>query len=402
VTRHFKRRRFFLLLALLPLASACTRTAVEPLGRPYIRPLAGRAVPPPAAADPARGPAGVPVDVFADGTTARMSAAGTGVAGLTITHHRDVIRFMERFAYQQPDVFAGWLARRARYEAMILPHLAAHGVPADMVHLALIESGYEPDARSHADAVGMWQFIASTARLEGLEVSAWVDDRRDPERATVAAARHLAGLYERFGSWYLAAAAYNGGAGRVERALDARAGGARGADSLFWLIQPVLPLETREYVPKLLAASLVGRSPTSFGIAVVAPEPLEPLDTVLVAEATELELAAAMAGVDPARVRRLNARYVRGSTPPGRSAPIVLPRGAGQRFLDALAARPQPAPAARDGVVGTLRHEVRAGETVWSIARNYDVHPHDLLRWNALTLDAVIRPGDRLRLGPPH
>lgn len=382
-----------MLLALLPLASACTRTAVEPLGRPYIRPLAGRPVPPPAAADPARGPAGVPVGV---------PVAGAGVAGLAITHHRDVIRFMERFAYQQPDVFAGWLARRARYEAMILPQLAAHGVPADMVHLALIESGYDPDARSHADAVGMWQFIESTARLEGLEVSAWVDDRRDPQRATVAAARHLAGLYERFGSWYLAAAAYNGGAGRIERALDARAGGARGADSLFWLIQPVLPRETREYVPKLLAAALVGRSPTSFGIGAVAPEPLEPLDTVLVHDATELEVAAALAGVDPARVRRLNGRYVRGSTPPGRSAPIVLPRGAGQRFLDALAERPLAAPAARDGVVGTLRHEVLPGETVWSIARNYDVHPHDLLRWNGLASDAVIRPGDRLRLGPPR
>jgi membrane-bound lytic murein transglycosylase D len=153
---------------------------------------------------------------------------------LPIHYNERVQYFLDFFGVRYRDRFAGWLRRQGRYDAMISRKLEEAGLPGDLLYLSLIESGFSPVAYSRAHAVGLWQFIASTARMEGLEVSDFVDERRDPEKATDAAIRHLRRLHDRYGSWYLAAAAYNSGAGRVDRVLDAQVGGARGNDSIFW------------------------------------------------------------------------------------------------------------------------------------------------------------------------
>lgn len=159
------------------------------------------------------------------------------------------------------------LEKKARYAPMITAKLDEKGMPRDLIYLAMIESEFNPDAKSPVKAVGMWQFMAATARQFGLTVRGKVDERRDPERATDAALTYLASLKDRFGSWYLAAAAYNAGAGTVRSALRRTTGRTTGTDADFFRIMPKLPKETRDYVPKLIAAARVGNDPAQYGIA---------------------------------------------------------------------------------------------------------------------------------------
>jgi membrane-bound lytic murein transglycosylase D len=200
--------------------------------------------------------------------------------------------WLDFFAGRERERFRLYLARQGRYEEMIRSKLRAAGLPEELLYLALIESGFSPVARSRASAVGMWQFMAATARIEGLEVSGYVDDRRHVERSTDAAVRHLTRLHDQFGSWYLAAAAYNSGSGRVSRALRRRANGERGDDSLFWRIHDVLPRETRDYVPKLLAAIIIGLNRAEFGFDDVIPFDPTPVDRVVIPDATDLDVIA--------------------------------------------------------------------------------------------------------------
>ncbi|HEY0995017.1 MAG TPA: lytic transglycosylase domain-containing protein, partial [Gemmatimonadaceae bacterium] len=153
------------------------------------------------------------------------------------------------------------LEKKAQYEPMITAKLDAKQMPRDLIYLAMIESEFNPNAKSRVKAVGMWQFMAPTARQFGLKVRGKVDERRDPELATEAALTYLASLKERFGSWYLAAAAYNSGAGTVRSALRRTTGRTTGTDADFFRIMPKLPKETRDYVPKLIAAARVGNDP---------------------------------------------------------------------------------------------------------------------------------------------
>jgi membrane-bound lytic murein transglycosylase D len=158
------------------------------------------------------------------------------------------------------------LGRMTKYYDMITDKLEAKEMPRDLVYLAMIESDFDPNARSHAHAVGMWQFMAPTARRFGLEVRGRVDERKDPERATDAALAYLGKLHDRFGSWYLAAAAYNSGEGTVSRALKRVTGKGTGTDADFFKILNVLPRETQDYVPKLIAAAKIGNAPAEYGI----------------------------------------------------------------------------------------------------------------------------------------
>jgi membrane-bound lytic murein transglycosylase D len=158
------------------------------------------------------------------------------------------------------------LGRMTKYYDMITTKLAAKQMPRDLVYLAMIESDFDPNARSHARAVGLWQFMATTARRFGLEVRGHVDERKDPERATDAALDYLATLHDRFGSWYLAAAAYNSGEGTVSRALKRVTGKRTGTDADFFKILKALPRETQDYVPKLIAAARIGNAPAEYGI----------------------------------------------------------------------------------------------------------------------------------------
>jgi membrane-bound lytic murein transglycosylase D len=235
---------------------------------------------------------------------------------------------------------ADYLKRSGRYEGMIRSKLRAAGMPEDLVYLSMIESGFNPNARSRVNAVGLWQFMAPTARGYGLRVDEYIDERRDPEKSTDAALRYLRDLHDQLGSWYLAAAAYNGGDGRVSRALAAETGRRKGdSDEDFWRIRHRLPRETREYVPLMVAAALVGKEPGKYGLGDV--ERWMPLraDTVAVPGGTELETVASAAGVSERDVTRLNPHLVRKMTPPGKKTfSVRIPEGHSDAFAGAFPA----------------------------------------------------------------
>jgi hypothetical protein len=160
------------------------------------------------------------------------------------------------------------LARKNQYETMIKAKLAEREMPGDLIYLAMIESNFNPNATSQVKAKGLWQFMAATGREFGLAIAGRTDERTNPEKATDAALSYLQQLKKRFGSWYLAAAAYNSGAGTVSKALRKTTGKTTGTDEDFWLILPRLPKETQDYVPKLIATSRIGNDPTKYGLTV--------------------------------------------------------------------------------------------------------------------------------------
>jgi membrane-bound lytic murein transglycosylase D len=227
------------------------------------------------------------------------------------------------------------LARGTRYEAMIREKLRAGGVPEDFYYIAFVESGFDPQVSSRAAAVGMWQFMAQTAKGVGLRVDWWVDERRDPVRSTEAAARFLRYLNDQFESSYLAAAAYNGGPGRVARGLtryEEELEGTDGEDRFFALSeQDALPRETREYVPQIIAAALIGKDPARYGMSF---EPREPFayDSVAVPAMTSLPAIARAAGTTIAAIRELNPHLIRGVTAPRRTSTVRIPVGSREGF----------------------------------------------------------------------
>lgn len=266
-----------------------------------------------------------------------------------------VEHYVERFAGTARAPFTRWLERGTRFEPMIREKLLAAGMPEDLYYLALVESGFDYHAYSRAAAVGMWQFMASTARGVGLRVDWWVDERRDPVKATDAAIRYLASLKKQFGgSMYLAAAAYNGGSGRVSRGLAQHASaldGVEGDDRFFALAETgYLRAETREYVPQLIAAALVGKYPGRYGIDI---DPLPPFayDSVTVPGGTPLAAVAAASGIELEEVRDLNPQFLRGMTPLGEKAVVRVPVGRGIAFdlrFDELAEAERVAVIARE------------------------------------------------------
>jgi membrane-bound lytic murein transglycosylase D len=254
----------------------------------------------------------------------------------TYGSHARVQYYLDFFQGPARDRFSIWLQRMPRYEPMIRAKLRDNGVPEDMVYLALIESGYSNSAVSRARAAGMWQFIKGTAKLYGLRVDSWVDERRDPIRSTDAAARHLADLRDRFGSMYLAAAAYNAGAGKVGRGLrrlgDDEEEEEENPDAAFFRLYDTrfLRRETKDYVPKLIAAALIAKQPEKYGFE--KPTAIEPLsyDSITVPEATGLDVIARLADTSVAAMRELNPQYIRLVTPPRREAMVRVPAGSGE------------------------------------------------------------------------
>ncbi len=312
-------------------------------------------------------------------------------------HYNERVQYwMDFFQERHAERFGEYLVRMGRYEPYIRSRLRERGMPEDLIYLALIESGFNPVARSHAAAVGIWQFVAGTGRQYGLEISSYVDERRDPVKATDAALDYLEHLYERFGSWYLAAAAYNTGENRVERILRQHAGVQRGDDALFWEIDKHLPRETRNYVPKFLAAAILGKSPHRFGFDDITPhEPLA-FDVVTIPDATDLEVIAEAAGVETAEIVRLNPQFLKRVTPPGRKVEVRVPEGRGPTFVAAYAEIP---PSRR---VRVLEHTVRPGETLSHIARRYGTTVRAIQDANRIRNPHAVRAGRRLivRLGP--
>lgn len=308
------------------------------------------------------------------------------------THER-VQYWMDYFSGRSRWHFTRYLERLGRYDSLIRTSLAAAGLPRDMIYLAMIESGFNQNARSRAGAVGLWQFMPATGRMYGLEVGAWVDDRRDPYLATNAAIRFLSDLNNKFGSLYLAAAAYNGGPGRVQRGLRrGDFGGIENRDQVFFAMaegSQYFRRETRDYVPKLIAAALMAKEPERYGFTHL--EPWSPLtyDSTIVGFAVGIDVLARLAGTTRDAMEELNPRFHRGVTPPDRRVWVRLPVGTADSVAAGLAVLP---PSQR---VTLVIHDVARGETLSRIARRYGVSVADIQSANHLRGTRIGR-GQRL------
>ncbi len=246
-----------------------------------------------------------------------------------------VERWMLYFATDRKSVFEYALSRAGLYSDMIQTGLRERGMPEELLYLALIESDFHTDARSRVLATGMWQFMEPTARRYGLQIDAYVDERYDPVRSTDAALDHLSDLYQQYGSWYLAAAAYNAGAIRVSYVLQRYTDGRVGDDSLYWEIVDHLPSETANYVPKLLAVTYLARSAARYGLDVTRVDPYE-YDSVWSPGSVDLGEVAHSLGIAAQQMYDLNPQLIRHATPPGEIYPLRVPVGMARQVVAAL------------------------------------------------------------------
>lgn len=388
---------------LLVMLGACVRAAAPtaapaPVSAPGVRTsLASDSAPPLGVANAATAPDSVrPEEVVAAAerilgdTAAPPADSAVPTWDLDVqpyASHERVEHYVRLFSGPGRERISLRLERGSRYEQMIRGKFRDAGLPEDLIYLALIESGFDPHAVSRVGAVGMWQFMNSTARGFGLRVDWWVDERRDPVRSTDAAIRFLRWLNEQFGSMYLAAAAYNGGPGRVARGLtrfEDEMEGSEGEDRFFALAeQNYLPRETKEYVPQLIAVALVAKEPARYGLTVSTRTPLA-YDSVRVGPAMPLSAVATGAGVDTRAVVELNPHVLRGMTPPRDSVWLRLPEGASASFRETLASLP------REARTAYARYVTRRGDTPATVARRGGITERQL-RWYNRNLRLVRR-----------
>ncbi|MGH9456971.1 MAG: lytic transglycosylase domain-containing protein [Thermoanaerobaculia bacterium] len=239
-------------------------------------------------------------------TAATEAAADQIQWDLANIDHPRVDYWVERFMTDKRDQFERFLTRQGKYEEMITAKLEERDMPRDLIYLAMIESGFQEKAYSSADASGIWQFIAPTARRYGLDINRAVDERNDPARATDAALDYLSDLHDRFDSWYLAAASYNTGENRVGRIMRQETGSERGEDADYYRIWDRLPRETRDYVPLMIAAARIAKDPARYGFDHVEPLPPVVTKSVTAAPATPLSRIAKDAGLTVGELKKLN------------------------------------------------------------------------------------------------
>ena len=306
--------------------------------------------------------------------------------------NQQVQYFLDRFTRERRQVIDKWFGRAGRYLAMIRDTLRDHGLPEDLAFVAMIESGFNPVAVSRAGAKGLWQFMAGTARRYGLRVDQWVDERLDPEKSTLAAAAYLRDLYAQFGSWSLAQAAYNAGEMTVTRAI--RSVGSKD----FWALarSSSLKRETKDFVPQIHAATVIGQDPSRYGFDVGGHAPAD-VEFVSIPAATHLATLAKASGVSTDALRSLNPVLVKGVTPPGGPYRLRVPAGTSAAIQSALA------PGNRSGLrqASPRRHLTRAWRHPRGPARrNGEWHREalripvgDALRWNNLEAGDLIRTG---------
>jgi peptidoglycan lytic transglycosylase D len=278
------------------------------------------------------------------------------------------------------------LKRAGRYQDMIRRVFREEGLPQDLIYLAQAESGFQPQALSKAGARGIWQFMAWRGREYGLQKSWWVDDRQDPEKSTRAAARHLRDLYEQFGDWYLAMAAYDCGPGNVSKGIE-RTGYAD-----FWELyrRNVLPKETKNYVPIILGFMLAAKNAEHFGID-IQPEPALRADVVRPGSPIDLRLVAESLDVNLETLRMLNPSLLRMVTPADEGFDLLLPVGMGARFDKEIA---QGIP--RDKWMSWQRHTVEDGDTLTQLARKYKLTSEAIAKANSIEPDAELETGTKV------
>jgi len=309
------------------------------------------------------------------------------VSQLPLVVNDVVLGYIHYFSGRGRQTIIDGIRRSGRYQPMIERILAEEGLPKELIHLAQAESGFIPRAVSRKAAGGMWQFVAWRGQQYGLLQTRYTDDRMDPEKATRSAARHLRDLYQEFGDWYLAMAAYNCGPNAVERAVE-QTGYAD-----FWELRNrgVLPTETTNYVPIILAMTIMEKNAAEYGLDGIQIDPPLEYDTVEMTAATNLALVSDLTDTPVPELLNLNPEVLRGMVPAGYS--LHVPKSGGNQLMAAL----QTIPAEhRD----TWRaHRVDSGETLAGIAKRYNVPVNKILEANRLSGEAV--EGDRLLIPEP-
>jgi len=305
---------------------------------------------------------------------------------IPLVRTKQVDQYIKYFQTKGRKQFQIWLDRYAKYQDLILPILAEHEMPEELMYLAMIESGLNPKAYSKAKASGMWQFIYSTGKSYGLNRDWYKDERRDPVKATHAACKYLKDLYREFDNWYLALAAYNCGAGRVARASKLH------QTYDFWQMHS-LPRETRNYIPYFLSAAIIARTPVEYGFKV--PKNIEPFqyDIITLEKSSDIAVLARLAGIKPKLLREYNPE-LRQSATPDKQYDLKIPTGVKNKFLSAWKAIPEEERFAPQFVV----HRVRYGESLWTISKKYNVSIHDLAAVNKIRNRNKVRVGQRLNV----
>ncbi len=303
-----------------------------------------------------------------------------------VVENRQVRHFINYYSNTGKNRFRELLSRSGRYMPMIAKVLSQEGLPEELGYLALLESEFLVNTTSRNGAVGLWQFIATTGRRYGLQIDEWIDERRDPVKSTRAAAAYLKELHNYFGRWYLATAAYNAGPGTIDKALQ-----QSGAKD-FWSIKAKAQLseETRNFVPKFVAIALIAMDPKKYGFDNISYEASLDYEEIQLKEPMNLAVLAAMAGSNVATIRELNPALLRPSTPPAATSfRVNLPVGKAEAFLAKMNDKGIEKEVASARLV---THEVKKGETLFSIARHYGLEVRALMEWNSLK-------SPRLRIG---
>lgn len=317
--------------------------------------------------------------------------------GIPVEVNEEVEKWIHFFTVKRPDLMQRYLERGERYKPMIVSLLRDHGVPTELYYLALIESGFTKTARSHAGAVGIWQFIRGTGRRYGLRIDHYVDERIDLHRSTIAATIYLNDLHNIFDSWYLAMAAYNAGEMRIMRAI------MNGKTRDFWELarQRKLPRETMNYIPKFLAAVIIGSQPEKYGFRLNPQPAMQSIAPINVAAPVKLSDIANASGVSYGTLRELNPHLLKKMTPPGmKQYQIWVPEDekhavtAISNDLSKYLVNVRSTPEYR----GTRRyHRVRRGETLSSISRKYGMTIRELKKLNRLRSNRIYA-GTRIRI----
>jgi membrane-bound lytic murein transglycosylase D len=306
---------------------------------------------------------------------------------LPLTLNSKVNYFINFFQNRGRNSFAKWLSRSERYIPIMKEILRKEGMPEDLVYLAMIESGFTPHAVSVANAVGPWQFISGTGKRYDLKINDWIDERRDPIKSTVAAALYLKELYALFNNdWYLAAAGYNAGENKILRAINMY------ETRDFWEISKgsYLKAETKDYVPKLLAAAIIAKEPAKYGFADVAYLPAMDLDTVEVPTRTDLDLVARITDVTTQTLKELNPELRRWCTPPNYPNYLLkLPKGKKEFFVAEFAKIPEEQRYIER--ITYNRYRAKKQDTFKSVAARFGTTPERLAELNHLKLTARLR-----------
>jgi membrane-bound lytic murein transglycosylase D len=305
----------------------------------------------------------VPEATVANSLVADEAALAGSEWDLPNIDHERVDYWVQRFSTDKREDFARFLERSGRYVPMIQQKLEERGMPQDLIFLAMIESGFNPEAYSAADASGLWQFIEETGERYGLEVNRAVDERNDPIKATDAALTYLQEMHDRFDSWYLAAASYNTGENRVGRIMREETGSEKGTEQSYYQIWDRLPKETRDYVPLMIAAARISKDPARYGFAQVQRDAPLRYDEVVVDPATPLDAVAEAAGITVDVLRDLNPQLKLDRTRNDQRSVIRVPEGKRTAFLVNW-------PKLRkDRTLALGEYRVRAPESLLALAR---------------------------------